>query len=171
MSTKDPAVARAPTITAVRYRSGMAHLAAAVNLVTSDGPAGRAGFTASAVTSVTDDPATLLVCAKRKGAATPRIVANGVLCVNVLAAEHRELSALFGSSTQGGEDRFEGAGWSRLMTGSPALHGAVAVFDCRIANVVDIGTHSVLFCEVLDVVEEPERTPLMYFRRAYRVIE
>ena len=34
----------------------MARLGAAVNVVTTDGPAGRYGFTASAVCSVTDDP-------------------------------------------------------------------------------------------------------------------
>ncbi len=36
----------------------MARLAAAVNIVTTDGPAGRAGFTATAVCSVTDEPPT-----------------------------------------------------------------------------------------------------------------
>lgn len=171
MSSDDPAVPRLPTIDASRYRSGMAQLAAAVTLVTSDGPAGRAGFTASAVTSVTDDPATLLVCMKRKGTAAPRVLANGVLCVNVLSAEQKELSTLFGTSTHGGEDRFDGVAWGRLVTGSPALQGAVAAFDCRIANILDVGTHSVLFCEVLDMVEGPTVTPLLYFRRAYRVVQ
>jgi len=171
MSCEAGAVKQAPTIDAARYRSGMAQLAAAVNLVTSDGAAGRVGFTASAVTSVTDDPATLLVCVRRKGTATPRMLMNGVLCVNVLAAEHRDLSTCFGSSTQGGDDRFQGAEWGRLVTGSPTLHGAVAAFDCRIAKAVDVGTHSVLFCEVLDVIEAPAGTPLIYFRRAYRAVQ
>ena len=47
------------------YREAMARLGAAVNVVTTDGPGGRAGFTASAVCSVTDTPPTLLVCANR----------------------------------------------------------------------------------------------------------
>jgi len=149
----------------------MAQLAAAVTLVTSDGPAGRAGFTASAVTSVTDDPATLLVCVKRTGTAAPRVLANGVACVNVLAAEHQQLSTLFGSSAHGGEGRFDGAEWGRLVTGSPALRGAVAAFDCRIAKILEVGTHCVLFCEVLDIVECSAATPLIYFRRSYRIVQ
>ncbi len=44
------------------FREGMSRLGAAVNIITTDGPAGRAGFTASAVCSVTDSPPTLLVC-------------------------------------------------------------------------------------------------------------
>ncbi|MET0746456.1 MAG: flavin reductase, partial [Microvirga sp.] len=39
-----------------RFREGMSRVAGAVHLVTTDGPAGRAGFTATAVTPVTDDP-------------------------------------------------------------------------------------------------------------------
>ena len=42
------------------FRDAMAHVGAAVNIITTDGPAGRAGFTASAVCSVTDTPPTLL---------------------------------------------------------------------------------------------------------------
>lgn len=47
------------------FRDAMAHVGAAVNIITTDGPAGRAGFTASAVCSVTDAPPTLLVCLNR----------------------------------------------------------------------------------------------------------
>jgi hypothetical protein len=51
------------------YRDAMACLGAAVNIVTTDGNAGRAGFTASAICSVTDDPPTLLVCMNRGSSA------------------------------------------------------------------------------------------------------
>ena len=53
------------------YREAMARLGAAVNVITSNGPAGRAGFTASAVCSVTDSPPTLLVCANRTNDSYP----------------------------------------------------------------------------------------------------
>lgn len=36
------------------FRDAMSCMGAAVNIITTDGPAGRAGFTASAVCSVTD---------------------------------------------------------------------------------------------------------------------
>jgi flavin reductase len=75
------------------YRNAMARLGAAVNIITTDGPAGRAGFTASAVCSVTDEPPTLLVCLNRSASVYPAFKANGVLCVNVLAAGHQSLSA------------------------------------------------------------------------------
>jgi flavin reductase (NADH) len=45
-----------------QVRQAMAHLGAAVNVITTAGPHGRCGITASAVCSVTDSPPTLLVC-------------------------------------------------------------------------------------------------------------
>ena len=47
------------------YRNAMSRLGAAVNIITTDGAGGRAGFTASAVCSVTDEPPTLLICLNR----------------------------------------------------------------------------------------------------------
>ncbi|MET4385446.1 flavin reductase (DIM6/NTAB) family NADH-FMN oxidoreductase RutF [Bradyrhizobium sp. F1.4.3] len=61
------------------YRDAMARLGAAVSIVTTDGPAGRAGFTASAACSVTDDPPTLLVCMNRASSAYVSVVGNNVV--------------------------------------------------------------------------------------------
>ena len=55
----------------LRFRDAMASLSAAVNIVTTDGPAGRCGITATAVCSVTDTPPTLLVCINRNSAMNP----------------------------------------------------------------------------------------------------
>lgn len=38
------------------FRNAMAQLGSAITIITTDGPAGRFGFTASAVCSVTDSP-------------------------------------------------------------------------------------------------------------------
>ena len=53
------------TVDAAQFREAMSRLGAAVHVVTTAGPAGRAGVTATAVVSVSDQPATLLVCLNR----------------------------------------------------------------------------------------------------------
>src|SRR5690606_16913277 len=53
------------TVSRQEFRDAMARLGAAVNIVTTDGPAGLSGMTVSAVCSVTDDPPMLLVCLNR----------------------------------------------------------------------------------------------------------
>ncbi len=146
----------------------MARLGAAVSVITTDGPAGAAGFTASAVCSVTDDPPTLLVCMNRGSDLNTLFKANGVLCVNVLTGAQEALSPLFAGMVDSPmEARFAAAAWSRLQTGSPVLHGAVASFDCRITQVTEVGTHSVLFCEVAALQAGPVHEGLIYFGRAY----
>jgi flavin reductase len=153
------------------YRDAMARLGAAVNVVTSLGPAGRIGFTASAVCSVTDDPPTLLVCMNRDSPLNEAFKANGIFCVNVLAASQQALSPLFaGFDGSPMEQRFAAADWQAAATGAPVLMGAVASFDCRIAQVVEVGTHSVLFGEVLAITEGASCEALMYFRRTYHPI-
>ena len=115
------------------YREAMARLGAAVNVITTDGPGGRAGFTASAVCSVTDTPPTLLVCANRTNDSYPAMKANAVLCVNTLAGAHEELSPVFAGLTDHTmAARFEGATWHTLLSGAPVLDGALVAFDCRI---------------------------------------
>lgn len=150
------------------YRDAMARLGAAVSVITSDGQSGRCGFTASAVCSVTDDPPTLLVCMNRGSVLNEAFKANGVLCVNTLTAAQERLSPLFAGQIEASmEGRFDAADWSALVTGSPVLSGAVVSFDCRIAQVTEVGTHSVFFCEVDAIQAGIEREGLIYFGRTY----
>ena len=148
------------------FRQAMSRLGAAVNIITTDGPGGRAGFTASAVCSVTDTPPTLLVCLNRNASVYPAVDANGVLCVNALGAGHQAMSNLFGGKTPM-DERFAASQWQTLVTGAPLLDHAAVSFDCRIASRSSVGTHEVLFCEVLAVRVGEASHGLMYFDRNY----
>lgn len=148
------------------YRDAMARLGAAVNIITTDGPGGRAGFTASAVCSVTDEPPTLLVCLNRKASVYAAFQANGVLCVNVLAAGQQALSALFGGKTPM-DERFAASRWSALATGAPVLEAAAVSFDCRVVRSTAVGTHDVLFCEAVAIRSDDKAQGLVYFDRRY----
>jgi len=157
-------------ITKDAYRDGMARLAAAVNVITTDGPAGRGGFTASAVCSVTDDPPTLLVCVNLSSRQNDFLRGNGVLCVNTLAAGQANLAGLFATRDLTMEQRFGGSDWTTLETGAPVLEGAVASFDCRIVERLERGTHAVILCEVQAVRTDHGPQALVYFGRGYRTL-
>jgi flavin reductase len=151
------------------YRNAMARLGSAVTIVTTDGPGGRAGFAATAVCSVSDNPPTLLVCLNRGSSAYAAVSTNKTVCVNVLAGEHEALSMLFGGKTPV-DERFAAASWSVTDTGSLRLDNALASFDCRISSVVDGGTHDVLFCTVEDIRTREDGQGLIYFDRGYRAV-
>ena len=77
------------------FRDGMARLGSSANVITSNGPTGRLGFTATSVWSLSDRPPSLIVCMNRSSAQNTLFKTNGVLCVNVLTPDYRELSAAF----------------------------------------------------------------------------
>jgi flavin reductase len=154
------------------FRDAMARLGAAVNIVTTDGPAGLGGMTVSAVCSVTDDPPTLLVCLNRGSPQNRRFKDNGVLCVNTLAPGQEALSAIFAGRSAGANmaERFAHGNWGPMTTGAPSLDGATVAFDCRIVEVVERGTHSVLFAEVEAVRQGEAPRGLIWFSRDYHPI-
>ena len=155
------------TETQTNFREGMSRMGAAVNLITSDGPAGRHGLVASAVCSVSDAPPTLLVCINRAAFVHDRFLQNFHLCVNVLTADHQDLCQTFARFTPG-VDRFAQGDWTTLATGCPVLRDANVAFDCRIASVIEQGSHSVMFCEVKGVhLGAVPGQGLVYFSRDY----
>lgn len=154
------------------YRDAMARLGAAVNIITTDGPGGRRGFTASAVCSVTDTPPTLLVCLNRSSDSNQALKDNRVLCLNVLAAAQQHLSPVFAGMTEGEYDaRFATAAWTRLANGTLGLDGALVSFEGRVTQVTEIGTHSVFFCEIDAVHTGAPAEGLVYFARKYHPLQ
>lgn len=164
-------MAPAPEPERQRFRDAMARLGAAVTVVTTDGPAGRAGFTASAVCSVTDTPPTLLVCMNRNSRLNPTVKENGRLCVNVLAATQQHLSDRFAGFTGvDSADRFGADEWLTLATGAPVLMDAVASLDCEVEEVLEKGTHSVIFAGVRAIRLGAAGPALIWFSRDYHPI-
>lgn len=154
------------------FREGMARLPGAVTVITTDGPEGPAGFTASAVCSVTDSPPTVLVCMNRGSFAHRFFTGNRVLCVNVLAAQQQDVSALFASREVPMPERFERTPWQRGVTGAPCLGGALVSLDGRIVATHEVGTHSIFIVELAQVaLEATEPGPgLAYFNRRYHAL-
>jgi flavin reductase len=168
------AVAPSPPISSVDqavFRDAMARLGAAVHVVTSAGPGGKTGFTATAVCSVSDQPATLLVCLNRRSKSAPLLAQNGVFCVNTLGAEQEKIADMFaGRSGIHLDERFSIGDWMTLKTGSPVLASAVIAFDCRTIDTKAVASHNVLFGAVEAVRLGPPGPALVYHDRLYKKV-
>lgn len=149
------------------FRDAMACVCASVNIVTTDGTAGRGGFTATAMSSVSDEPPLLLVCMKRSSAQSQLFVENGCFCVNVLTGQQTELAGYFAGGLKDMEARYTAAAWTQLVTGSPVLNHALINFDCKLDAVHVAGTHNIMIGRVVAVQQQPEMSALVYFERAY----
>jgi len=154
-------------IEATDFRNAMSLLTTAVNVITTEGAAGMHGFTASAVCSVTDAPPTLLVCMNQSSRSHAHFIQNKILSVNVLGAQHENLSNAFASSKFSSEERFKLGSWITLETGSPVLKDALASFDCEIEQIQQMGTHSIFICKVVAIQQSQQEESLVYFNRAY----
>jgi len=150
------------------FRAGMRRLAASVCLITTlneDG--GRNGLTATAVCSLSAAPPTLLCCLNRSSNSFAAIEAAGVFAVNVLSTDDRHVADHF-ATTLPGEDKFGLGNWRSGDTGAPILISAIAAFDCKLVNVVAVGTHGILLGEVQGLTLHPDGVkPLLYVDGAY----
>ena len=149
------------------FKEGMARVPGAVQIVTTDGPAGRAGLTATAVCSVTADPPTLLVCVNESSSVGQAFIANEAVAINTIGPEFSDLAMLFGGKTPV-EERFGAAEWTTGSTGAPRLKGAIVAFDCRVTGGQTVGSHRVLFCEVAEVVLGEHADACVYHDRAFK---
>lgn len=150
------------------FRAAMAKLAAAVNLVTTDGPHGRVGITVSAVCSVTDDPPTIAVCVNRSSYTHDIFEANKRICVNVLGAEDEELALHFAGATKVPMDeRFAWDVWDQDIDHVPVLRRSLVSIIGRIVGQSSWGSHSVWFVRVAQVLQREEADGLVYYRRRF----
>jgi flavin reductase len=150
------------------FRESMSRLTAAVHIVTSAGLAGKTGFTATSVCSVSDDPAMLLVCINKRSNSAPLFSRNGVFCVNTLGSNETKLADIFASRTGLHlDERFATGDWMTLKSGSPVLASAVIAFDCRTIEVKELSSHNIIFGAVEAIRFGEHEVPLLYRGRAY----
>jgi cob(II)yrinic acid a,c-diamide reductase len=155
-------------IEARHYRDAMARFAGHVHVVTTDGPAGRRGTTVIAACSVSDDPATVLVCLMRGNPNNDLYIKNGVFALNTLGTQHEALANAFsGLERLSQEERFARGEWDTISTGAPTLADAAVVFDCEIIEARDMATHRVLFGKVTGLRIGDKVRPLIYHDRGY----
>ncbi len=159
------------TVEPAQFREAMSQLGAAVHVVTTAGPAGTAGFTATAVASVSDQPATLLVCLNRRSQVSPILDTNRVLCVNTLRAGTDTIADVFAGRTRVTmAERFHTGSWGELSTGAPVLNDAVVACDCRVIEIKSVATHNVIIAGVVAVRLGRPGPALVYHERAYKQV-
>ncbi|MGF6917607.1 4-hydroxyphenylacetate 3-monooxygenase, reductase component [Paraburkholderia sp. 40] len=151
-----------------QFRQAMAHLGAAVNVITTAGPHGCCGITASAVCSVTDTPPPLLICLNQSSAMHAVFVGNRDVCINVLPASLESIARHFaGMTSLSMEDRFKLPVWDQGENDVPVLRGALASLQGKIVEAKEVGSHSVMFVETTQIRVRADGDSLIYFDRNF----
>ncbi|WP_208976258.1 flavin reductase [Polycladidibacter stylochi] len=152
------------------FREAMSRFGAAVHVLATNGPAGKAGATVTAVTSVTDAPPTILVCLNRQSQVNQTIKRNGCFTLNTLCEQHEELSNAFaGAGKLPIDERYAKGTWCQLAGEQHHLQDARVSLQCQISEVTEVGTHSVIFARVTRILLGDEAaSALIYMDRGYK---
>ena len=149
-------------IEAALFKSGMRRLAAGVSVITTALNGERHGLVATSVCSVSAEPPSLLVCVNRSASSHAAIHAAGFFCVNLLGQSDDDIARRFSDPSLRAV-RFDDREWLPLVTGAPALVGALASFDCEITATVPSGSHTIFIGNVRAAeLWQEQIAPLIY---------
>ncbi|WP_200960692.1 flavin reductase [Rhizobium sp. Root708] len=153
------------------YRDAMSRFGGHVQLVTTASGDQRRGVTITAACSVSDNPATVLVCLNNSNPKNEIFFSSGIFALNTLGAHHQALADAFSGRTQfTNEERFATGKFDTLVTGAPILSDALAAFDCRVTEIKEMTTHHIIFGEVLAVRFDEQKPALLYMNRDYHAL-
>jgi flavin reductase len=143
------------------FREAMRSFASTVSIISCASDGCRYGMSATAITSLSIDPPSLIVCVN-KSTATHRILSRGGrFRVNVLRSVQSGLSQAF-SGQQKGQDRFRLGNWQETEGGLPYLVDAQANVFCEVARIIDYTTHTIFVAHVYFATALGDVDPLLY---------
>lgn len=151
------------------FRDAMRRFAASVTIISTQAAGEYFGMTATAVTSISMDPPSLLVGINQSASIHDPIRRTQAFCVNLLDASHVEQSAVF-SGRKSGTARFADGRWQERL-GMPYLTDAQACVFCQVEREITYGTHTVFFGRVKAATVAGDVSPLIYLDGSYLPFE
>lgn len=150
------------------FIAAMRQVAATVTVVTTDGPAGKAGATVSAFTSLSADPPSVLVCLKSDSSIARAVQENGTFAVNILPEDAVDVARRFaGLFDEHSPNRFHGVEVVETDHG-PLLPRATA-FTCDLTHRHLHGSHAICIGNVVGISDAGQR-PLTYMSGTFHIV-
>ena len=135
------------------------------------------GMTVNSFTSVSLEPALVLVCIEQNVRTHAMVVRSGVFGLSLLRVGQEWISNRFAGRDTENTNRFEGLETLTAVTGAPLLAENMGYLDCQVVASHPAGNHTIFVAEVvaahpgpLDPAAPPEHdgaAPLLYFNRDY----
>jgi flavin reductase (DIM6/NTAB) family NADH-FMN oxidoreductase RutF len=151
----------------IDMRGMMAAFPTGVAVIAAVGDDGRPwGMTCTSVCSVTLTPPTLLACLRSGGPTLRAVLERRGFALNFLQEDARATAESFAS---GAPDRFDRVRWAMSATAEgPHLETAAhTTADCRVLRTDEIGDHTVVYGEVVQITQHDEARPLLYGLRRF----
>lgn len=161
-----------PEVTAGDFRHAMRQLTGGVSVITAGKGRDISGMTVTSVSSLSVEPASLIVSLNRESSSWPLVKRFGFFGVNILTADQIDIAERFtGKGGLKGADRFVGASWITRASGVPLLADALAAIDCEVEDIVERHSHAIVIGRVLDVAVSARTAALAYWQGQYVAID
>ncbi len=147
------------------FRKAMRRVASTVNVISICVDGQPMGITATAVSSVSLDPPSLLVCINRAAAVHAPMGDMSHFRVNVLHRDQVPIARMFADRSQHSL-RFA-SGWKVESPGAPLLIDAQATILCRRIDSHSFATHSIFIGLVEEATARDGVDPLLYLDGRY----
>ncbi|MDH4442085.1 MAG: flavin reductase family protein [Rhizobium sp.] len=142
----------APDADGQALKAALRQLAGGVSIVTTGEGAERTGATVTSATALSVQPPRMLVSLNRSSSTWPILRTTGTFGVNVVGVGHRYLADQFaGVGGLKGNERYNGASWSSLVSGAPLLDDAVASIDCELEEAIERHSHVLIIGRVVGI--------------------
>ena len=159
-------------VTASDFRNAMRQLTGGVSVITAGKGRDISGMTVTSVSSLSIEPASLIVSLNRESSSWPLVKRYGFFGVNILTSDQIDIAERFtGKGGLKGADRFAGAQWTTRASGVPLLAEALAAIDCEVEDVVERHSHAIVIGRVLDVAVSARTAALAYWQGRYVAID
>jgi flavin reductase (DIM6/NTAB) family NADH-FMN oxidoreductase RutF len=159
-------------VSADEFRGAMRQLTGGVSVVTVGRGRDISGMTVTTVSSLSVEPAALIVAINRGASSWPLLKRYGVFGVNILNSDQIDIAERFaGKDGLKGAARFSGAQWLTRASGVPLLAGALAAIDCAVEDIVERHSHAVVIGRVLDLQVSRRKAALAYWQGQYVAID
>ena len=154
------------------FRGAMRQLTGGVSVITAGRGRDISGMTVTSVSSLSVEPATLIVSINREASSWPLVKRHGAFGVNILSLDQLDIAERFtGKGGLKGAARFAGAEWTTRVSGVPLLVGALAAIDCEVEDVIERHSHAIVIGRVLDLQLSTRTAALAYWQGQYVAID
>ncbi|XVU21187.1 flavin reductase [Actinoplanes sp. CA-054009] len=149
------------------FRTVLGQWPSGVCVVTTTGPRGAHGMTASSFSSVSLDPPLVSVCLGNHLPSRGLLDAAGKFALSFLGKDQAHIGRRFAGQQPEITDRFAGLDWQVTDSGIPVLADAIAWLDCRVAHAYPGGDHTIFVGEVTDAATPRVTAPLLFHSRTW----
>ncbi|HEY7810232.1 MAG TPA: flavin reductase family protein [Allosphingosinicella sp.] len=147
------------------FRAAMRRVASTVNVISICTDGAPMGITATAMSSLSMDPPSLLICINRSASMHRSMADVSHFCVNVLHRDQEDIARMFSDRRQHAL-RFA-SGWEVDCVRPPRLLDAQAALLCRRTEHHLFATHSIFIGVVEEVLVREDVRPLVYLNGDY----